>query len=62
MALGARAKAEGMWVVIVAGNDLEGRWIYQQLRRAPGERRIRAELVMGGPPRVEFVRLAEDTP
>lgn len=57
--LGVRAKADGTWVAIVARNDEEGRWIYQQLRRAPGERRIRAELTLGAPPRIEFVALSE---
>ncbi len=61
-ALGVRAKAEGTWVRIVARNDEEGRWMYQQLRKAPGERRIRAELVLGGPPRIEFVSLTEAAP
>lgn len=60
-ALGVRAKAEGTWVVIIARNDAEGRWIYQQLRRAPGERRMRAELILGAPPRIELVALADAT-
>jgi hypothetical protein len=59
--LGAKAKADGTWVEIVARNDAEGRWIYQQLRRAPGERRIRAELTLGAPPRIEIVDLDTDT-
>jgi len=58
--LGRAAKAEGMWVVITARSDAEGRWIYQQLRRAPGERRIRAELVISGTPSVEIVELDDD--
>jgi hypothetical protein len=52
--LGGKAKAAGAWVTITARNDAEGRWIYQQLRRAPGDTRIRAELVIGGTPSVQI--------
>lgn len=52
--LGGKAKAPGAWVTITARSDAEGRWIYQQLRRAPGDTRIRAELVIGGTPSVQI--------
>ena len=38
-------------------SDAEGRWMYQQMREAPGERRIRAELTIGSPPSVELIEL-----
>ncbi len=47
--LGAKAKADDAWVIIRARNDAEGRWIYQQMASAPGNRRIRAELTLGAP-------------
>jgi hypothetical protein len=55
--LGIQAKAEHAWVTINARNDAEGRWIYQQLRRAPGNRRIRAELVLAAAPSVVIFEL-----
>ncbi|HEY6600109.1 MAG TPA: hypothetical protein VIZ30_12375 [Pseudomonadales bacterium] len=55
-ALGAKAKAEDAWVIIRARSDAEGRWIYQQMASAPGDRRIRAELTLG-PPGVELLQL-----
>lgn len=54
--LGARAKARDAWVIIRARSDAEGRWIYQQMASAPGNRRIRAELTLG-PPGVELLQL-----
>jgi tetratricopeptide (TPR) repeat protein len=59
-ALGARAKAEDAWVIIRARSDAEGRWIYQQMARAPGDRRIRAELTLGAPG-VELLQLNPNT-
>jgi tetratricopeptide (TPR) repeat protein len=55
--LGERAKSANMRVIIRSRNDAEGRWIYQQMRKAAGEPRIRAELTIGSPPRVELVDL-----
>ena len=60
--LGVDAKADNAWVIITARNDAEGRWIYQQLRAAPGERRIHAELVIGAAPSVEIYKLAGAAP
>jgi hypothetical protein len=56
-AWGKLAKTDRAWVTISARNDAEGRWIYQQLRRAPGERRIRAELVIAAVPGLEIFEL-----
>jgi hypothetical protein len=55
--LGAQAKAQDAWVIIHARSDAEGRWIYQQLASAAGERRIRAELTIGAPPAVDLLQL-----
>ena len=59
-ALGAKAKADDMWVVIRARSDAEGRWIYQQMASAPGNRRIRAELTLGSPG-IELLQLNPNT-
>jgi hypothetical protein len=58
--LGTTAKADDAWVVIRAGTDADGRWIYQQLARGDGETRIRAELTTGSPPAVELLQFKED--
>jgi hypothetical protein len=55
--LGAQAKAQDAWVIIHARNDAEGRWIYQQLASAAGDRRIRAELSIGAPPAVDLLQM-----
>ena len=55
--IGSRAKMPNTRVTIVARSDAEGRWMYQQMREAPGERRIRAELTIGSPPSVELIEL-----
>ncbi len=55
--IGARAKLPNTRVIIVARSDAEGRWMYQQMRAAPGERRIRAELTIGSPPSIELLEL-----
>ena len=46
--------------MIRARNDAEGRWIYQQMADAPGDRRIRAELTFGAPPGVDLLQLGAD--
>jgi len=55
--LGARAKAQDLWVTIRAPTDADGRWIYQQMAAGSGDRRIRAELTLGSPPAVDLLRL-----
>ena len=49
-------------VIIRAGSDVEGRWVYGRLNDAPGDRRIRGEIVIGYPPRVVIFLLPEATP
>ena len=58
--IGGEAKATDAWVVIRAGNDADGRWIYQQLARGDGTTRIRAELTIGAPPAVDLMHFQED--
>ena len=49
-------------VIIRAASDVEGRWIYARLNDAPGDRRIRGEIMIGYPPRVVIFLLPETTP
>ena len=53
--LGEKARAEDCRTTITARTDAEGRWLYQQLNHAKGERRIRATLEIGSPPQVEVL-------
>lgn len=53
--LGKKARGEGCRTTITARSDAEGRWLYQQLNHAKGERRIRATLEIGSPPQVEVL-------
>ena len=57
---GALARRPRARVIIRASSDSRARWIYEQLNRAPGERRIRGEIEIGAPPRVTLV-LLQDT-
>ncbi len=52
---GEKARAENCRTTITARTDAEGRWLYQQLNHAKGERRIRAQLQIGSPPQVEVL-------
>jgi hypothetical protein len=56
---GLASRGDGCRAEIVARNDAEGRWIYQQMSEAQGQVRIRAELTIGNPPRVEVWCLPE---
>ena len=56
-AFGAPARRANARVSIRAGSDADGRWIYQQLANAPGERRIRAGIEIGLPPQVDVIVL-----
>jgi hypothetical protein len=57
--VGRRAKRPNVQVTITARNDAEGRWIYQQLRDAPGDVRIQAQIERGSPPRIDLLTLPE---
>ena len=58
-AFGVHARKPNARVIIRSGSDVEGRWIYARLNDAPGDRRIRAEVVIGYPPRVVIFLLPE---
>jgi len=49
------AREEHCRAIIRAGNDADGRWIYQGMSSGPGERRIRAQVQIGTPPQVEIL-------
>ncbi len=55
VAFGAKARVATCRVTINARNDADGRWIYQQLSQADGERRIRAKMQLASPPSVELI-------
>lgn len=59
---GAHARKPNARVIIRAGSDVEGRWVYGRLNDAPGNRRIRAQLQIGYPPRVVIFLLPETAP
>ena len=56
-AFGSRARHPRARVTIRAGSDAEGRWIYEQLNKAPGEGRIRGGIEIGIPPQVTILLL-----
>ena len=57
---GLASRKEGCKAEITARNDSEGRWIYQQMSEAPGDARIKAQLNIGAPPRIEVLCLPAD--
>ena len=59
---GVHARKPNARVIIRAGSDVEGRWIYGRLNDAPGNRRIRGEIEIGYPPRVVIFLLPETDP
>ena len=59
---GTHARKPNARVIIRAGSDAEGRWIYARLNDAPGDRRIRGEIEIGYPPRVVIFLLPETAP
>jgi hypothetical protein len=52
---GAQARKDGCRAIISVGSDSEGRWVYQQMSNAPGERRIRAQIRIASPSAVEVL-------
>ena len=56
-AFGRNARRPNARVTIRAGSDADGRWIYEQLNNAPGERRIRGGIEIGVPPKVTILLL-----
>lgn len=53
--LAQKAKTSGDLVMIIARNDAEGRWIYQQMRNALPGFLLRGDIKIGQQPRIQFV-------
>ncbi len=58
--LGSRARNGNCLAIIRSPSDASGRWIYQQMSRAPGTARIRADIEIGSPPMVELLCFEND--
>lgn len=52
-------KATDSLAIIIARTDVEGRWIYQQMRAAVPGYRVRGDIKLGSPPRVQLVPAAQ---
>ena len=53
--LAEQAKESQSRLLIVARNDSEGRWIYQQMRNSVGGYRLRGNIEVGRAPRIVFI-------
>ena len=51
-----KAKQTDQFVLIIARNDTEGRWVYQQLRNAVPGYLVRGDIRIGSPARVKLVK------
>ena len=54
---GQHARSDNARVSIRVPSDADGRWVYQQLNRSPGENRIRGRIEIGLPPQVTVLLL-----
>lgn len=54
---GRHARSDNARVSIRVPSDADGRWIYQQLSRSPGDKRIRGRIEIGLPPQVTVLLL-----
>lgn len=54
-----KLKATDSLAMIIARSDVEGRWIYQKMRDAVPGYRVRGDIKLGGPPRVQLVPSAQ---
>lgn len=54
-----KLKASDSLAMIIARTDVEGRWIYQQLRAAIPGYLVRGDIKLGSPPRVQLVPRAQ---
>lgn len=59
--LGSIAKTGNCRVTINVSNDAEGRWVFQQLNAAPGERRVRAQVKIASPAAIDILCFEEPT-
>lgn len=60
MEFGQHARSDNARVSIRVPSDADGRWIYQQLSRSPGEKLIRGRIEIGLPPQVTVLLLPSD--
>lgn len=54
-----KLKATDSLAMIIARNDVEGRWIYQKMRDAVPGYRVRGDIKLGSPPRVQLIPSAQ---
>ena len=54
-----KLKATNSLAMIIARTDVEGRWIYQKMRDAVPDHRVRGDIKLGSPPRVQLVPAAQ---
>lgn len=54
-----KLKANDGLAMIIARTDVEGRWIYQKMRDAVPGYRVRGDIKLGSPPRVQIVPSAQ---
>ncbi len=59
--LGGIAKAGDCRVTINVSNDAEGRWVFQKMNSADGERRVRAQVKIASPAAVDILCFEEAT-
>jgi len=59
ISVAAKAKQTDQFVLIIARNDTEGRWVYQQLRNAVPGYLVRGDIRIGAPARVKLVKTLE---
>lgn len=53
-----KLKESNSLAIIVARTDVEGRWIYQKMREAVPGHRVRGDIKLGSPARVQLVPIA----
>ena len=53
-----KLKATDSLAIIVARSDVEGRWIYQKMREAVPGYRVRGDIKLGSPVRVQLIPAA----
>ncbi len=54
-----KLQATNSLAMIIARTDVEGRWIYQKMREAVPDYRVRGDIKLGSPPRVQLVPVAQ---
>lgn len=54
-----KLKSTNGLAIIIARTDVEGRWIYQKMREAVPGYRVRGDIRLGSPPRIQLVPAAQ---